>query len=87
MALLKNTPIDAETTSKLQELLNRHALRVSGIARGRDITRVALKAKDARIAELQQKIAALEAEREMDKIMIGNLKKDMANTGSDRGYG
>lgn len=87
MALLKNTPVDAETTSKLQELLNRHALRVSGIVRGRDITRVALKGKDARIAELQQKIAALQAEREMDKTVIENLKKEMAKSENDRGYG
>lgn len=92
MALLKDMPVDPETTSKLRELLNRHALRVSGIARGRDITRAALKAKEARIAELQQKIASLEAEREMDKTVIGHLKQDMtqnlaATRGSGRGHG
>jgi polyhydroxyalkanoate synthesis regulator phasin len=80
MNLLKDQHIDQETTSSLQELLNKHALKISGIAKGRDITRLALKAKDGKIAELQQKIAALEAEREMDKKIIRHFKSDMAHS-------
>jgi len=80
MDLLKDQHIDQETTSSLQELLNKHALKISGIAKGRDITRVALKAKDAKIAELQQKITALEAERDMDKKIIRHFKSDMAHS-------
>lgn len=87
MELLDDKPVDDETKSKLRGLLNRHALRVSGIVRGRDITRVALKTKDTRIAELQQKIAALEAEREMDKSVIANLKRDKPQNISARGLG
>ena len=88
MGLLKDQPIDEQTASELRELLNRHALRVSGIAKGRDITRVALKAKDTKIAELQQKITALETEREMDKTIIAHFKRDMAQSiASKRGRG
>ena len=88
MSILKDQQIDDETTSKLRGLLNKHALRVSGIVKGRDITRVALKAKDAKIAELQQKVMTLETEREMDKTIIGHFKKDMAQSmASKRGHG
>jgi hypothetical protein len=49
---------------------------------------VALKAKDAKIAELQQKIAAMESERELDKRIIRHYKSDMAqNVERRRGRG
>ncbi|RDL38595.1 Uncharacterized protein BP5553_02935 [Venustampulla echinocandica] len=84
MDLLKDQQIDKETATSLRQLLDRHALKVSGIARGRDITRVALKAKDAKITDLQQKVAALESEREMDKTIIKHLKGDIAQSVADR---
>jgi len=77
--LLKDQHIDDETTSNLRTLLNRHALRISGIAKGRDISRLALKSKDGKIAELQQRINALEVEREMDTAIIRQLKSEMAH--------
>jgi hypothetical protein len=80
MDLLRDQHIDEETTTSLKELLNKHALKISGISKGRDITRVALKAKDAKIAELQQKIAAMESERELDKRIIRHYKSDMAQS-------
>jgi hypothetical protein len=80
MEILGDQHIDEETTASLRELLNKHALKISGIAKGRDITRVALKAKDAKIAELQQKISALEAERDLDKTIIRHFKSDMAQS-------
>ena len=72
--MLRYQHIDEETMSSLQTLLNKHALKISGIAKGRDITRLALKAKDSKIAQLQQKVNSLEAERELDKILIKQLK-------------
>ncbi|TAQ89560.1 hypothetical protein B7494_g2122 [Chlorociboria aeruginascens] len=75
MELLKGQDIDKDIDSKLREVLNRHALKISGIARGRDITRVALKSKDSKIADLQQKIATLESQREMDIAVIKRLKR------------
>jgi len=87
MDLLKDQHIDEETTSSLRKLLNKHALKISGIAKGRDITRVALKAKDVKIAGLQQKITALETEREMDKTVIRHFKSDIAESVAKRGRG
>lgn len=94
LALLSEQEVDEETTTNVTQALNRHALKTQGIVRGRDITRVALKAKDAKIAELQQRISALEAEREMDKVIIRHFKSDMAESvarrarpGSGRGRG
>jgi hypothetical protein len=87
MGLLKDQHIDNDTSSALQSLLSKHAMKFSGIAKGRDITRVALKAKDVKIAELQQKITALETEREMDKTIIRTFKSDMAHSVSSRGRG
>lgn len=84
MELLKGQHIDEETSLNLRQLLNKHALKISGIAKGRDITRVALKAKDAKIAELQHKLTTLETEREMDKTVIKNFKTDMAHSLSKR---
>lgn len=84
MELLKDQHIGHETTSSLQTLLNKHALKISGIAKGRDITRMALKLKDAKIAELHQRINALETEREMDKSLIKQyiVQKSMVRDGS-----
>ena len=61
LELLKGQQVDEDTGASLRQLLGKHALKISGIAKGRDITRVALKAKDIKIAELQQKITVLEA--------------------------
>jgi len=92
MDLLRDQQIDEEVTFNLKELLNKHALKISGISKGRDITRVALKAKDAKIAELQQKINALETERDLDKRILRHYKSDMAESverrrGRGRGRG
>jgi len=84
MELLEDEDVGEKKISQLRDLLNKHALKISGIAKGRDITRVALKAKDAKIAELQQKITALETEREMDKTIIQHFKSDMAHSISSR---
>jgi hypothetical protein len=88
--ILNNQNIDEETTSNLRALLSKHAVRVSGISKGRDITRVAVQTRDAKIVELQQKIASLEAERAMDKTIIKHLRADMTHSvenGRSRGPG
>lgn len=96
LSLLQDQHIDEETTTSLKQLLNKHAMKISGIAKGRDITRIALKAKDAKIAELQQKISMLEGQREMDKTVIRHFKSDMTESverrrrsgrGRGRGHG
>lgn len=71
--------------SQLQDLLTRHDLRTQGITKGRDITRLALKARDAKIVELQATIASLEAERDVDRARLRGLEwqKDMLARGQD----
>lgn len=71
--------LPADLTSKLKAVLTRHELRIQGVAKGRDITRLALKAREAKVAELQATIANLEAERNVDHARIEKLEweKDM----------
>ncbi|QSZ34549.1 hypothetical protein DSL72_006143 [Monilinia vaccinii-corymbosi] len=76
--LLKDQNINEEVDAKLRQVLTRHALKVSGIVKGRDITRVALKTKDSKIAELQQRIMVLEHKRDMDKAIIKRLRDQIA---------
>jgi hypothetical protein len=78
MEILKEQSLDEETTTKVRQVLNKHALKAQGIARGRDITRMALKTKESRIAELEQRIVELQNERELDKVIIKHFKSDMA---------
>lgn len=84
LEILKHSQLDVETNANLHQLLRKHALRISGIAKGRDITRVALKQKDAKIAELKEKVAKLEAERELDRTVIRHFKNDMSYSISTR---
>ncbi|KAI9885528.1 MAG: hypothetical protein M1823_002667 [Watsoniomyces obsoletus] len=72
-----------ETTGRLNDgaknevrnICNRHALRTQGIEKGRDISRLAIKAKETKIAELEFKIGLLEAEHQKDKQIINELKE------------
>jgi hypothetical protein len=75
MELLKDQHIDSEVETKLREMLSRHAMKISGIVKGRDITRVALKSKDSTISELRQKITTLESERDLSSAIIKQLKE------------
>jgi hypothetical protein len=65
------------TNEALQDLLSRHELRTQGIIKGREISRLAIKAKDLKIAELQGRIDGLEAERETNRSVIQHLKSDI----------
>ena len=80
MELLKDQNIDDETSSKLSELLARHALRVSGILKGREAIRTSLKKKDETISELKQRISALEVDQGMDKSIIKHLKDSLGTS-------
>lgn len=70
LELLKGQPIEDEAIRNMRQVLNRYALKTSGIQKGRDVTRLALKARDAKIEDLQQQIATLESKHEMDKAVI-----------------
>lgn len=62
---------------QLVELLNRHELRTTGIAKGRDITRLAVQAKERRIADLEARIKGLEQEKETMRSVVQHLKSDI----------
>jgi hypothetical protein len=55
-------------------LLNRHDLKTQGIIRGRDMTRLALKKKDTEISNLKERVANLEAQRELDRTVFDGMK-------------
>ncbi|MCJ1480243.1 hypothetical protein MMC06_000398 [Schaereria dolodes] len=69
-----------EAVEVIKRTCNKQSLKMQGIAKGRDISRAAIKTKDGKIAELQNKIAALEAEREMNKAVIRHLRRDIEMT-------
>ncbi|KAK3112860.1 hypothetical protein LTR53_010411 [Teratosphaeriaceae sp. CCFEE 6253] len=89
LTLLAPAHVAPDVLMQLRSVLTTHDLKLQGITRGRDISRLAIKAKDARIAELGAKIAglenariaelqarigSLEADREVDKAVIGQLR-------------
>jgi hypothetical protein len=77
LSLLHSQKIDESVKERLKEVLNKHALKISGVVKGRDISRVAIKKKDEKIRELEGVIARLEREREVDRVVIGHLKGDV----------
>ena len=77
LKILAPIPLDSSVQFQLIELLNRHDLRTQGIAKGRDITRLAIQSKERKIAELQARIAGLEAERQTSRTVIAHLKQDI----------
>jgi len=81
LATLAGTSIPPSVLSNLRRILSKHDLKTQGIVQGRDISRLALKAKEAKIVELQARIASLEAEKEVDRSMIRGLRWE-GETGS-----
>jgi hypothetical protein len=77
LKILAPIPLNSSVQFQLIELLNRHELRTQGIAKGRDITRLAIQSKERKIAELQARIAGLEAERQTSRTVIAQLKQDI----------
>ncbi|KAL1865466.1 hypothetical protein VTK73DRAFT_5220 [Phialemonium thermophilum] len=77
MTLLGTTPLRDTVRRNLRETLNRYALRMRGIERGRELSRASLKTKDNRIAELQQRVATLENERKADRRHIRALGRGL----------
>jgi hypothetical protein len=84
LRILQGSNLSHEIEQELIDLLNKHDLRMQGIAKGRDITRTALGNKEKRIVQLEARIAGLEAERETSNTIIAHLKRDMTQTSSSR---
>ncbi|KAK8197174.1 hypothetical protein HDK77DRAFT_8537 [Phyllosticta capitalensis] len=75
MGLLRDRHVDAgkETLEALQSVLRKHVLRAQGMARGREIARLALNEKMALVTELQARIQTLEAELETRKAIMDKI--------------
>lgn len=78
LSLLEEFYVDTSVVAEIRSTLNSHCLRVSGIEKGREATRKALKTKDARIEELETKVKELERQDEVNKTIIKSIKRDVA---------
>lgn len=85
LTILKAANVPSKIENELVDLLSNYELRTQGIAKGRDISRVAIQTKDRRITELQARIQGLEAERETTRTVISHLKHDMASSPKGKG--
>ncbi|KAF6808095.1 px domain-containing protein [Colletotrichum sojae] len=77
MALLGGGKVDDVTARGVRDVLRRFAMKAKGVARGRDSVRTALKGKDERIAELQERVASLEALSRKQRDQIADFKAGM----------
>ncbi|KAK0735015.1 hypothetical protein B0T26DRAFT_690530 [Lasiosphaeria miniovina] len=71
--LLKDEPVTEATRGKLRGHLNNYALQMRGMERGRDMTRAAIKARDAKVGELQARVNELENECRTKREKIRSL--------------
>lgn len=79
LAALSDTRVPDDVLGTLRGILSKYDLKFQGVVKGRDISRLALKAKDAKIVELQARVASLEAERELDRGVIRSLRWEGEN--------
>ena len=79
LAALDAITIPPNVLGNLRSILSKHDLKTQGVVKGRDISRLALKAKEAKIVELQARIASLEADREVDRGVIRGLRWEAEN--------
>ncbi|KAL9119150.1 MAG: hypothetical protein Q9187_004299 [Circinaria calcarea] len=76
-------PLTEESIAVVRGICGKFTLKTQGIAKGRDISRMAIKSKEAKILELQGKITVLEAERETNRAVIRHLRKGGCGGGGE----
>lgn len=74
LSLLAGQPVSESTKRTLRAAMDRHEMRVKGVARGREAARAGVAERDERIAGLQARVASLENGRRMDREMLGELR-------------
>lgn len=74
----ENVNLNEGAKDSLKSVLAQYSLRTQGILKGREISRLAIKAKDAKITELQHRAATLEAELEAEKAIVEHLRWEAA---------
>lgn len=75
------------TRQAIRDKLNTYALRMRGVERGRDMTRAALKAKEAKEVELKTRIEELERERKIAADKVRALRDGLGELFGDVGGG
>ncbi|KAF2806101.1 uncharacterized protein BDZ99DRAFT_395221 [Mytilinidion resinicola] len=71
---VNNVTLNESAKEGVRRVLNKHDLRMQGIIKGREISRLAIKAKDSKITELGLRISTLEAELETEKALVQHFK-------------
>ncbi|ROW14859.1 hypothetical protein VPNG_03793 [Cytospora leucostoma] len=74
LSLLSGQPVSESTKRTLRAAMERHEMRVKGVARGREAARAGIAERDERIADLQARVASLENGRRMDRETLGELR-------------
>ncbi|KAL8909346.1 MAG: hypothetical protein Q9171_005065 [Xanthocarpia ochracea] len=69
--------VNPKVRAEIKGICDRHSLSVRGITKGRDISRAMVNTKNEKISELQETIAALQAEQETNRAVIRHLRRDM----------
>ena len=77
MEMIHQQPVSESTKRTLRLAMERHESRVRGVVRGRDAARAGIAERDARIAELQQRVVALENGRKMDRETLRELSSGL----------
>ncbi|GKT55049.1 hypothetical protein ColTof4_08090 [Colletotrichum tofieldiae] len=77
LALLAGQTVDGAAARGVRDVLRRFSMRAKGLAKGRETVRAALRAKDERIAELQERVASLEARNRVQRDEIADFKAGM----------
>ncbi|EME49950.1 hypothetical protein DOTSEDRAFT_31087 [Dothistroma septosporum NZE10] len=83
LAELASIKLRPEKLASIRSILSKHDLKTQGVTKGRDISRLAVKARDAKIVQLESTIASLEAQRELDRSVIDQLKWKREHVGEE----
>ncbi|KKK12148.1 hypothetical protein ARAM_003547 [Aspergillus rambellii] len=67
--------VPQKAQDELRGLFHQHGMKVHGIMRGRDVSRVSLRKRDEQIARLNERIASLESQRELNRSVMGGSYK------------
>ena len=66
----QNVRLTSDFKATLRTLCAQTNLKIQGVVKGREIARLALKAKDAKIIVLEHRVATLQAELELQKALV-----------------
>ncbi|KAL8678228.1 MAG: hypothetical protein Q9186_005411 [Xanthomendoza sp. 1 TL-2023] len=70
----RNVTLNSDVKAELKAVCDKHSLSTRGIMKGRDVSRAMVCSKNESISELQETIAALQAERETSRAHLPNMQ-------------